>query len=139
MKITYARIRKAMKGENYPMTLVGRDAEVVQKAVNAGIDARLEACFVPDRGDAFQYITPMDIKPCARFPNGASLGTKLQCSVSPDSLPVLLRRLTENMEYTGDDGDDADVGGTLATDILNGLGINCETAAYSIVSGKGGD
>ncbi len=114
-KITYGAIRKQMNGEAYTMQAVGRDAEVVAIAVNQGIDSHLEACFVPDRGDSY-----------------TKDGRRLRCVVSPESLPVLLRRLTE-IEYTGRDGDDADVGGMLATDILGTLGFNVETMGYEIV------
>lgn len=68
----------------YSMELVGQDAEVVQNVVNKGIDSHLEACFIPDRGDVFEWVS----------------GTKnraahLRCLVSVDSMLVLLRRLAE--------------------------------------------
>lgn len=68
----------------YPMDLVGMDAEVVKIAVNKGIDSRLEACFIPARGDSY---TVTD--------GGRFCGRRLACKVSRESLPVLLRRLME--------------------------------------------
>lgn len=64
--------------EPYTMTLVGEDREALAEAVNQGIDSRLEACYVSDRGDSFTW--------------GAA---RLECKVSPESLPVLVRRLLE--------------------------------------------
>ena len=78
----------------YPMSLVGRWAEVVKEAVNQGIDSHLEACFIPDRGDVYE----------------ASGNGRLECKVSPESMPVLLRRLFNS--------DDEDVN-MLAQDILD--------------------
>ena len=73
--------------EAYPMRLIPDDADVVMAAVNQGIDAHLEACFVPDRGDSYEW----------------SDTGRLNCNVSPESLPVLIRRLLEsgdeNAEY----------------------------------------
>ena len=75
---------KAANTEPYPMSLVSDDAKAVIEAVNQGIDAYLEACFIPDRGDSFE-----------------TNGNRLECSVSPESLPVLVRRLLENGDETG--------------------------------------
>lgn len=76
-----AAIREAQT-EPYSMSLVGHDAQAVQAAVNQGIDSHLEACFVPARGDSYKWIGSY----------------RLQCSVSPESLPVLVRRLLETGE-----------------------------------------
>lgn len=65
--------------EGYRMSLVRADAEMVVVAVNQGIDAHLEACFLPDRGDRFEYA-----------------GARLNCRLSPDSLATLVRRLLES-------------------------------------------
>lgn len=70
--------------EPYTMSLVGDDAEAVIAAVNEGIDSHLEACFVPDRGDRFSHS-----------------GRRLECVVSPQSLPVLVRRLLEAGDEAG--------------------------------------
>jgi hypothetical protein len=48
----------------------------------------------------------------------------LECRVSPESLPVLIRRLFDDMKYTGHDDDDADVGNSLASSILDSLGFD---------------
>lgn len=107
MKITYDQI-KAKHPEPYEMDLVGRCAEVTKKAVNQGIDSHLQACFVPARGDAYTV-----------------RGSRLGCVVSSESLPVLLRRLTEMEE---------DVAGILAADILTGIGFDVETMCFEIVN-----
>ena len=77
----------------YTMSLVGEDRQKVVTAVNQGIDSRLEACFVPARVDCFRFRTPAGVR-------GKISGARLECNVSPQSLPVLVRRLMES-------GDDA--------------------------------
>lgn len=74
-----AAIIAAAPAEGYPMSLVGEDAKAVVAAVNQGIDAHLEACFVPERGDGFELT-----------------GARLNCRLSPDSLATLVRRLLES-------------------------------------------
>ena len=73
----------------YHMSLVAEDRQKVIAAVNQGIDAYLEACFVPGRGDSFRLETPQGIR-------GRISGPRLECKVSPKSLPVLVRRLMES-------------------------------------------
>src|SRR6266550_3894829 len=85
-------IAKAAPKAGYAMSLVG-DQQPVIAAVNQGIDSRLEACFVPARGDRFMFQTPEGIR-------GKISGARLECLLSPQSLPVLVRRLMES-------GDDA--------------------------------
>src|SRR6266481_4083983 len=82
-------IAKAAPKAGYAMSLVGEDQQPVIAAVNQGIDSRLEACFVPARGDCFKFQTPEGIR-------GRISGTRLECKVSPRSLPVLIRRLMES-------------------------------------------
>ena len=77
--VTYDEVRRAMQNRPVRLTLSRSDSETVQKAVNQGIDSHLEACFVPDRGDRYDWV------------NG-----RLACDISPASLPVLLRRLCEH-------------------------------------------
>jgi hypothetical protein len=113
--ITYQQIRDQMDGEPYEMTLAGNDGKVVAKVVDQGIDAHLEACFVQGQDEYKRQ------------------GGKLVCYVTPESLPVLLRRLTE-LDGDGTDGDDADTGGLLATDILNSLDIDVQTGEYTVVN-----
>lgn len=127
-QIPYSAVRAAMDGENYQMSLVGDDARVVQTAVNMGIDSRLQACYLPDRGDEYSrgdrsFVATSD---GMRWKQGERVifSHTLECSVSPESLPVLLRRLYEDLDYTGDDGDDADVGHGLAESILLTLGFD---------------
>jgi hypothetical protein len=99
-QITYNLVRQAMQGESYTMDLAGRDGGIVEKAVNLGIDAHLEACFCPDRGDKYEW-------KCG----------KLCCVVSVESFPTLLRRLYEM------DSDESEAQ-MLADVMLRTLGIN---------------
>lgn len=103
--IPYDDVRKKMK-EPYVMQLVGEDAELVKKAVNIGIDAHLEACFIPDLGDRYE-VRSVKVK-------GMEISRKLDCHVSFSSLPVLIRRLFEM---------DEDRAHQLAHDILDTLGL----------------
>lgn len=68
---------------NHPYVITcptqGEDYKAITAAVNQGIDAHLEACFVPARGDRFVHA-----------------GSRLECSLSAQSLPVLVRRLLES-------------------------------------------
>ena len=113
-KISYDEITKACNGEHYTMTLKGSDATVAIKAVNHGIDSRLQACYVFQRGDLYQFDTEQQW---------------LNCSVSPESLPVFLRRLFDDMEWcdnencTGEDCDGS-IGYSLAEGILQTLGFD---------------
>lgn len=70
--------------EPYTMELVGKDKQVVIKAVNQGIDSCLEACYISERGDSY-------------VDHG-----KLHCTVSSESLPVLVRRLMESGDETAE-------------------------------------
>ena len=105
--VTYKAVRSAMDGQPYTMSLTGTDEiRAVVDAVNQGIDSHLEACFCPQRGDSYEG--------GKRKAGRLTLCRTLECVVSPESLPVLLRRLFE--------GDDA--GMTLAGDILMTLGFD---------------
>ena len=78
---------KAAPQRGYTMSLVGEDRQAVIAAVNQGIDARLEACFAPERGDRFNRSTA---------DRRATLSpARLECRVSPTSLVVLVRRLMQ--------------------------------------------
>lgn len=106
--VTYQTVRKAMNGEPFTMSLTGQDdMEAVIEAVNQGIDAHLEACFCPNRGDQYDG--------GKRTAGRTVLCRTLECVVSPESLPVLLRRLFDSEDETAV---------TLATDILTSLGID---------------
>jgi hypothetical protein len=106
--VTYAIVRKAMGGEPFTMSLTdSNEIHAVIEAVNQGIDSHLEACFCPERGDSFNG--------GKRTAGKLVLCRCLDCSVSPDSLPTLLRRLCESAD---------EVGNRLAGDILMVLGIN---------------
>jgi hypothetical protein len=105
--VTYKAVRSAMDGQPYTMSLTGVDEiRAVVDAVNQGIDSHLEACFCPQRGDSYEG--------GKRKAGRLTLCRTLECVVSLESLPVLLRRLFE--------GDDA--GMTLADDILMTLGFD---------------
>jgi hypothetical protein len=106
--VTYETIRQAMNGEPFTMSLTDTDEiKAVIVAVNEGIDSHLEACCCPDRGDRFDGGT--------RKAGKLVICRTMECSVSPESLPVLLRRLSEL---------DGEAGMRLASDILMVLGIN---------------
>lgn len=122
-EIDYSEVVKACDGENYKMSLVGDDAKVVTLAVNMGIDSRLQAVFGEFANGERSIIATSDTD---YWKDGDKLilAHTLECEVEPESLPVLLRRLYENMEYTGEDGDDADVGHSLAESILMTLGFD---------------
>lgn len=85
--VNYGAVRAAMGDKPYTMSLVGDDAKAVKAAVNQGIDSYLEACFSRCLGDNYEV-------------NDRKVGDKiitraLDCVVSKESLPVLLRRLFE--------------------------------------------
>jgi hypothetical protein len=127
-KIAYDAIILACGGKHYEMSLVGRDADVVRRATNMGIDSRLQICYCHERGDKYyrserSFIATED---GLRWKKGDRVvySQTLECRVSPESLPVLIRRLFEDMEYTGHDDDDADVGNSLASSILETLGFD---------------
>ncbi|SRR5258707_12811954 len=82
-------IAQAAPKRSYSMSLVGEERQTVISAVNQGIDSHLEACFVPTRGDRYEFRTPSGIA-------GRVCGTRLECNVSTESLPVLVRRLMES-------------------------------------------
>ena len=87
-KVTYGTVRRAMDGQPYTMSLTGQDEiRAVIQAVNQGIDGHLEACFCPALGDRYEG--------GQRKAGKLVLCRTLECSVSPESLPVLLRRLFE--------------------------------------------
>lgn len=105
--ISYQQIRDAMKDEPYHMSLTKNSALSVQNAVNQGIDSHLEACYFAHK-DTYAWD-----------------GQRLNCTVSPESLPVLLRRLTESEDDNAED---------LAVSILSTLGISVDTSCYAITS-----
>ena len=105
--VTYDAIRTAMVGEPYSMSLVGEDARAVVAAGNPVIDAHLEAC----NGDEETFEWGAD-----RY-----VGARLNCKVSPKSLPTLVRRLAETGE---------DVAELLAETIVLVLGIDPETGVF---------
>ena len=106
--IPYDAVREAMGGEPYTMSLTGKDEILaVIEAVNQGIDSHLEACFCPERGDRYEG--------GERKAGKLTLCRTLECSVSIEAFPVLLRRLF-------DSGGDA--AWSLGGDILTTLGFD---------------
>jgi hypothetical protein len=120
--VDYQTVREAMAGEPFTMSLTDTDEiKAVIGAVNQGIDSHLEACFCPSRGDRYDG--------GQRKAGKLVLCHSLDCSISPESLPTLLRRLSES------DLGDTEVDGAgmrLADDILMVLGIN----EYGIFAGR---
>ena len=83
--VDYETIRQAMNGKPFTMSLTDEDEiRAVIAAVNEGIDAHLEACYCPDRGDRYGGGN--------RKAGKLVLCRTLECVVSVESLPVLLRR-----------------------------------------------
>jgi len=106
--VDYDTIRQAMNGEPFTMSLTDEDeVRAVIAAVNEGIDGHLEACYCPDRGDRYEG--------GKRKAGKLVLCRTLECVVSVESLPILLRRLCDS---------DVEAGSQLASDILLCLGIN---------------
>ena len=107
---------------HYPMSLASDDEkDAIVRAVNQGIDSHLEACYVPTRGDSYtsgsrSIVASEDAKNW-NAGDTLTLARTLECKVSKESLPVLLRRLAD-LEY-----DDDNEASTLAGDILQTLGI----------------
>jgi len=87
----------AASTEPYRLRACPGDAKHIEAAINQGIDSHLEACFIPDRGDSYQWGD-----------------THLKCKISPESFPVLIRRLMES------DSDDAQ---SLAFSLCDSLDI----------------
>ena len=78
--VDYETVRQAMDGEPFTMSLTDDDEiNAVVAAVNQGIDAHLEACFCPDRGDRYEG--------GKRKAGKLVLCRTLECTVSPESLP----------------------------------------------------
>lgn len=75
---TYDTLREAMKGEPWTMNLASKgEILAVVEVVNQGIDSHLEACNCPERGDSYTF------------------GHRMDCVVSVESFPTLVRRLYE--------------------------------------------
>ena len=106
-KVTYKAVRRAMGRQPYTMSLTDTtEIRAVVEAVNQGIDGHLEACYCPDRGDRYEG--------GERKAGKLVLCRSLDCVVSVESLPVLLRRLCD-LDTTDEV---ADAGMMLAGDIL---------------------
>jgi len=86
---------------HYTMSIVDdEEIQAVIEAVNIGIDAHLTACNCPQRGDSYQHgdrsITATSDTEYWKTGDRLQLAQTLECSVSAESLPVLLRRLDES-------------------------------------------
>ena len=112
-KVTYKAVHRAMGRQPYTMSLTDTtEIRAVVEAVNQGIDAHLEACYCPDRGDRYEG--------GERKAGKLVLCRSLDCVVSVESLPVLLRRLFE-LDTTDEV---ADAAMSLGGDILLTLGFD---------------
>lgn len=103
-------------GQPYIMDLPGTDGKLVEKMVNQGIDSHLEACFVTARGDNYEWKQDDGIR-------GRVRGASLRCTISPESLRVLVRRLMTVEESERFDGSEADNAQMLASGICSTLDI----------------
>lgn len=120
--IEYDAIIASCNGENFPFSCVDDDEVIaVMEAVNQGIDSRLQACYVPSRGDLIEsgersFIATEDAR-CGKWKKGEKVIylRTVECIFSPESLPVFLRRMFE-----------ADPGNSLAASILYCLGFSDE-------------
>jgi len=98
-----SRIQRAMAVEgivHYSMSLTDdEEIQAIIEAVNVGIDAHLTACNCPQRGDSYQHgdrsITATQDTNYWKAGDKLCLAKTLECNVSAESLPVLLRRLDE--------------------------------------------
>jgi hypothetical protein len=112
--VHYETVRQAMNDEPFTMSLTDDDEiKAVIAAVNQGIDAHLEACYCPDRGDMYGN--------GKRKAGKLVLCHTLECAVSVESLPTLLRRLCDS---DLGDAETESAGMRLAGDICMVLGIN---------------
>ncbi len=112
--VDYETVRQAMNGEPFPMSLTDDDEiKAVVAAVNQGIDAHLEACYCPSRGDRYEG--------GKRRAGKLVVCRTLECAVSPESLPTLLRRLCDS---DLGDAETESSGMRLANDILYVLGFD---------------
>jgi hypothetical protein len=90
---------------DYPMSLVGNDAQLMVRIVNMGIDAWLTAV----TNSSFDWIN--DNSGIAH-----SYNPKLVCVVSPGDLMVILRRLAE---IANSEDEDSDTASDLLGDIIS--------------------
>jgi hypothetical protein len=131
VKVKYGEVRKAHRkysgDKPFDMRLSPEDAAPFVHAVNMGIDSHLEACFVPARGDKVsvnsRQIAVLNDQPVHGLPVKAAK-QYLDVEISAESLPVLLRRLYEDMPDGGKDGGMADKGMSLASSMMMTLGFN---------------
>ena len=98
--VTYAAIREAMNGESFTMSLTeSEEINEVIECVNVGLDSRLQACYVEGRGDSFsggsRGFTATEDAPNWKEGDKVIVAQTLECIVSIESFPVLLRRLFE--------------------------------------------
>jgi hypothetical protein len=122
--------RLKMKKHNKPFTMsrVGpTEKEAVILAVNQGLDSRLEACYVPERGDSYRQgkrtrIAAEDSKFWKKGDELVLVRT-LECEVSVESLPVLIRRLLEMDSGDSSDGGVDDAANSRASGICGCLDI----------------
>jgi hypothetical protein len=136
--LTYAEVREAMQKlgiEHYSMSLASdQEKMVLVMAVNQGIDSHLQICNCPERGDSFvcgkRTITATSDTKWWKAGDELIMARTLDCEVSAESLPVLLRRLyeldTECPEDwpEGDSEDPNDAGWSLAGGIISSLGFH---------------
>ena len=107
----------------YEMSLTSKgEIAAVVRAVNQGIDSHLEACYIKKRGDSYEpgersHFATSGIEGFCKAGDKLTMHT-LECRISPESLPVLIRRLMEDYVEIADEG-----GMGLASGILETLDI----------------
>lgn len=122
-EVHYEEISRAVRAQERPyyyMSLSGSDIDIVMDAVNQGIDSHLEACYVPDRGDLYVF----DTETINDSVTGKAVlvTPRLECHVSPESLPILLRRLAETADDMVDEDDSSNIE-SFVGDVLSTLNI----------------
>lgn len=116
--VVLGQLIKDRAPEFFTGSIVGEQIEAVRAAVNQGIDAYLQACYVPDRGDVYdandRYIVAQENTKFWKKGDKVVHTHALNIRVSRESLPVLVRRLMESEDEAAQ---------SLASDICDSLNI----------------
>lgn len=116
-----AAVKAACADRTEPFTASLTGAEeigAVIAAVNQGIDSHLEACYCPERGDRFDHVGrgfhAQGDTPYWKKGQWVVHTSALNCTISNQSLPTLIRRLMESSN---------DAGESLGRDMCESIGI----------------
>ncbi|RLI52781.1 MAG: hypothetical protein DRO87_12635 [Candidatus Thorarchaeota archaeon] len=107
--VTYAAVREAQGDEPFHIdTQCQTEANALAAAINQGIDSRLQAVSCQDKVRAMMI-------------GDKVAGMRLHLDITPDTLPVLIRRLFEG---SGMDEETFDAAESLASGIMTSLGFD---------------